>query len=227
MPTPLSREDRAWLVSFIVLAGFVLAVFFHYYLGVYKGLPYPRNTFLIDPTDARMDFYNTFHVFRAGTPYANPHIAYFPFAGVPFYLLNFLPARLVLMLMLAGFVATVVGLLYSALKFLPGYERVTATAILSFLSYPFLFSIDRANIECLLFALLCLFFVAYRRDYLKISVVFLACATAMKLYPGVFVVLFLARKQYKAALGVIALTSLLTVAGAAVFPGEFRVRSTV
>jgi len=166
-----------------------------------------------------MDFYNTFIVFQAGTPYANPRIAYFPFAGVPFYLISFLPARLVLISMLALFVAAVAGLLYRALDFLPRYERLTTTAILSFLSYPFLFGVDRANIECLLFALLCGFFVAYRRNYLKISVGFLACATAMKLYPGVFVVLFLARKQYKAALGTIALTSLLTVVGAAVSQG--------
>jgi len=215
----LKREERAWLVSFIVVVGFAGAVFFHYWLGYYRGLPYPKNTFLFIPSDHSMDFFNLFNPVQTGHPYSYQWSIYFPFAFIPFSLFSFLPARIVHLAFLSIFIGWTVGFLYKHLKFLPHYERPTATFILSFLSYPFLICIDRGNFECLLFVFLCLFFANYQQGNLKRSVFYLACAIAMKAYPGVLVVLFLARKQYKAAIATVVLAILLTVLSAAVYPG--------
>ncbi len=214
----MKREEKAWFVGFIVVAGFALSVFFHYWLGYYRGDPYPRNTFLFLPADHSMDFYNLFNPIQAGNPYSYRWWLYFPFAYLPFSLFTPFSARLVYALFLAVFVGAVVRFLYGRLDFLPRYERATLTFVLSFLTYPFLFCMDRGNFECLLFVFLCLFFTAFRRDRLKLSVFFLACAIAMKAYPGVFVVLFLARRQYRPAAAAVALAGLLTVLGAALLP---------
>ena len=222
----LKREEKAWLVSLIVVAGFSLSVVFHYWLGFYRGDPYPRNTFLFLPSDHSMDFYNLFNPIKAGNPFSYRWWIYFPFAYLPFSLLTPFSARSVYTVFMAIFVGAVVLFLYRRLDFLPPYERATATFILSFLTYPFLFCLDRGNFECLVFVFLCLFFTAFRRDKQKLSVFFLACAIAMKAYPGVFVILFVARRRYKDAFAAVALAGLLTVLSAAVSPagvaGSFR-----
>jgi uncharacterized membrane protein len=63
------------------------------------------------------------------------------------------------------------------------------------------------------------FFALFQRGRYLTAGALLACATAMKLYPGVFGVLLLQRRQYKASALTAVMTLAVTLAAAASFPG--------
>ena len=94
--------------------------------------------------------------------------------------------------------------------------------ILTFLSYPILFTLDRGNLEALVFLFLLLFVNYYQKGDDVKSVIFLSLAIAMKLYPGVFVVLFCADKKYKNIIYTGILVLALSVLSAAVLEGGIQ-----
>ena len=97
-------------------------------------------------------------------------------------------------------------------------ESVSYLFIFTFLSYPFLFVVDRGNIEMLTFAFTYLFFYSYKKNYI-ISLLSLSFAIAMKLFPAVFLLFLIEDKKYKeiilttAAVIFISLVSMLLLKG--------------
>jgi hypothetical protein len=76
-----------------------------------------------------------------------------------------------------------------------------------------LFTLDRGNIEGLAFILLSLFVYFFRLNRIAISAAFLAAASALKVYPAIFVILYLSEKRYREAaifVGILLLISGLT-----------------
>ena len=69
--------------------------------------------------------------------------------------------------------------------------------LVTFLSYPFMFEVDRANLEYVVWASLILFFIFYKKQNYKTAAVMLAFPICMKLYPAVFILLFLQKKRIK------------------------------
>lgn len=72
--------------------------------------------------------------------------------------------------------------------------------LLVFITYPFLFSFYTANFEIISFILLGLFFINYFNKRFNVSALFLGLSVSMKLFPGVFLVYLLIKKQYLLAL---------------------------
>jgi putative copper resistance protein D len=108
------------------------------------------------------------------------------------------PAR-VLYLFLAIFVA---GMIFFCAQFLRTENRIDYVRnvfVFAFLTYPFLFNIDRSNFECLLFVHQALFIYFYTRKKYLLSSIFLSFAVAMKAYPVIFLLLFIADKKFKEA----------------------------
>ena len=96
-----------------------------------------------------------------------------------------------------------------------------ASVILPLLSYGTLFSIDRGNIDQVVFVFTLTFFGFLSRGRVLASAIPLAAAIAMKAYPGALGVLLLARRQYRAAALTGVLTVALTLGALALYPGGF------
>ena len=79
------------------------------------------------------------------------------------------------------------------------------------LSYPVLFTLDRGNLEMVIFLLVGgMFYFVYRRESQWGAGLCLAAAIAMKVYPATLMVLLIAERRFKAAIvaavGAVALT---------------------
>jgi hypothetical protein len=82
--------------------------------------------------------------------------------------------------------------------------------------FPLVILLDRANIEAVLWVFILFGIVAYTRNRLLASAILWAIAAAMKIAPGLFFVLFLARRKYwmfTIAVAATATFSLLALAG--------------
>ena len=213
------------LVLIIVLAGFILSVVYHTVMAKVFGYDYyPYNTFLFWPADRFNDFLN--HFYRAGhlNPYQPPNTftVYFPFTYICVYLLTFLPAKVAFALLFGIFICSFAYYIFSNLPASNYRGKILGVFILTFLSYPILFTVDRGNLEILVFLFLLLFVNYYQKGDNVKSVIFLSLAIAMKLYPGVFVVLFCADKKYKNIIYTGILVLALSVFSAAVLEGGIQ-----
>jgi hypothetical protein len=199
----LLREQKIDIIALIVLAGFSLAVFFHYIMGAYLHAGYPFNTFLLRPEEAFMDYFNSLTYVTAG--YGGGMVGTTGLSFLVWRFLYFISFRNAAVSFLVYSVAVVMYVLVYNMKNLvsapfPRVPRVKLTQsliILSFLSYPVLFTLDRGNIEGFAFMLLSLFVYFFRSNKTWISAVFLAGATALKIYPVIFFILYLSEKKYK------------------------------
>lgn len=211
-----NKNRKLGLITGILCLGFLFSVVFHYVCGYYLKLGYPYNTFLFNPSDHFYDFYHVYKItmdFNAGR---FPYVAYFPFTHIIISLLTLLPKGAALLLTIAVFGLTLVLQLFRFAVNQIGnrLQKVQTLAILGFMSYPVLFSIDRANIEVLIYVLLsCFLYFYYVRRLRWASILFLSAAIAMKYYPAVLLILFLSDRKYKEALYAALCAIGLTVAG--------------
>ncbi len=197
-----AKRRRLSLLASIVLIGTSAAVVFHYVMAYYLGRGYPYNTFLFLPSDHFNDWNNTYRYvlhFLQGRP---APFVYFPFAFLLVAGATLLPMSVGLALLVLAYVSGLVTLLWrTVLDVLPGRQlKLQYAVILVALSYPVLFTLDRGNLEMLVFLLVGgMFFFVYRRPSGWGAGLCLAAAVAMKLYPATLVVLLLAERRLKAA----------------------------
>lgn len=215
----MQRSAKVWWICTIIILGLVLAILYHSFVGIVMRAGYPSNTFLFRSDLIFTDFFDVFVQVKAGFPLGNKACPYFPFAFVPLYALAWMSAADALKIVIFLFSAFTFWLFWRRLDFMPVKQRTLATTILTFATYPFLFCINRGNLEMIVLLLIYGFIVTFERGKYFLAAVFLACATAMKLHPGVLGVLLLHRRQYKASAVTAVVTALLTVAPAAAFPG--------
>ncbi len=216
----IANCDKVKLMCFIIVIGFTLSVILHYILGSYAGLkPYYYTTFLFDPTDKFNDFYNIFHATENLDPYAVPLSVYFPFTFFVVYPLTFLKAGAAFILTLIIFTSF---LLWYLMRYVPAnnaLEKYFYIFVFTLMSYPVLFNIDRGNFEIYLFVFMILFVFFFQKEQYFVSVIFLSLAISMKMYPGVFIVLFLFEKKYRYVFYAAILTVLLTICSASLLNG--------
>jgi hypothetical protein len=227
----MEQARKVDIITSIVLVGFVVAVVFHYIMGMYQGVGFPYNTFLFDPTDRFNDLFNSFHIAGNFDPYVqkvgyDPAV-YFPFAytllcSINFFQSqNFFPALIIILslfavFLIAGNYLALVNLNMSKANL---YKNIF---ILSFLSYPFLFVVDRANIECILFIFLAGFLYFFlEKKYFK-SALLLSLAVAMKGYPGLFWLLFIKERKFKELAVSVAFSAIITIGSLLLFRGTLQ-----
>jgi len=214
------KSDRIFTVVFIIVAGFALSVIFHYSMGNYFGFnSYPHNTFLFTPADKFNDFFNIYRATEHLNPYSNPLCCYFPFTYMPVYLLTLIPEKLALAILVGIFICSVYYIVYRSNSRADKYLKNLCAFSFTFMSYPVLFTIDRGNLEIIVFLFLAIFFYYYQAGDDKKSVFFLALASAMKLYPGIFVVLFLADRKYKSAAYTVVIAIVVSLVSASILSG--------
>lgn len=213
----MKKLQKIDIISIIIIAGFSLAVFYHYILGTYLGLSYPYNTFLFRPDDKFMDFFNL-----SAKPYVNGQLflIQFPFGQRLAQSFTIFPPKIGLVVFFTVFISFFLYVNYSNLKTSIKEQTIKNVFVFSFLTYPFLFVVDRANIEIFVFIFLYLFIYFYRKQQTLISIIFLACAISMKLFPGVFVILLASDKRYKEILYTFLLVMLISVCGYLSYEGN-------
>src|SRR4030042_1508357 len=103
---PMRNEERIMLLVLIIVAGFSIAVAYHYVMGYYLGKPWPANSFLHTPDARFWDFKLVVRQSAALDPFGADIGG---FAGAPFaqfvgYLFSLIkPALLQLPIFLGSF----------------------------------------------------------------------------------------------------------------------------
>jgi len=149
----MNKLQKIDTISIIIIAGFSFAVFYHYILGTYLGLTYPYDTFLFRPDDKFMDFFN-----MLVSPYRDGkfHNVQFPFGQRLAQSFTIFPPNIGLAVFFAIFVSFFLYVNYSNLKISIKEQTIKNVFVFSFLTYPFLFVVDIANIEVFVFIFLSL-----------------------------------------------------------------------
>ncbi|MBV9576516.1 MAG: DUF2029 domain-containing protein [Gammaproteobacteria bacterium] len=80
-----------------------------------------------------------------------------------------------------------------------------------FLSFPVLYCFDRGNFEMMIFVLLSWSIIFFSQQRYYLSAIFLACAASTKIFPILFLLLFIKQKQFKPAIFTCVLFSLLCI----------------
>jgi len=208
----LDRKRKIEFLSLFTLAGFSLGVIFYYI--------FLNNPFLFIPQDRFNDFFNVLKWNQYLPAEPSPNRSYFPFTYIIINVFNLIRPEI-----LSLFVFTIVFFYFFikySLKNTKTEDKVVDCKnvfIFSFFSYPVLFLIDRANFESFVFIFLSLFIYFYQNKKILIGALFLSLAISMKLFPAVFIILFLSDKKYKEAAYtviftvIISLSSLLFLTG--------------
>jgi hypothetical protein len=192
-----------------LLIVFVISVFYHFFFhGYYLSSPWPLNSIFQPSNKFANDFTRMIELSSELNPYEkmrnifpNEVNPYFFLSYIYFYSLSLLSKKIsvnviyCLYCIIFTVVFALINLKYFSIKkygFKPFF-------IATFLSFPFLFLIDRGNIESLIFIFLYLgLFFYYQKQNLYLSSFFLVLATALKPYFGIFFVLYLWDKKFKA-----------------------------
>lgn len=212
----MNKRGKIDIISIIIIIGFVFAVFYHYVLGTYLGISYPYNTFLFRPNDRFMDFFN-----MLPSPYLDGKLflTQFPFGQRLAQSFSIMPKSIAFLVFATFFITFFTYVNYSNLKVSNSEQNFKNVIIFSFMTYPFLFTFDRGNIEIFVFLFLYLFIIFYKKQKILLSIVFLSFAISMKLFPAVFLVLLWSDKYYKEALYAALLVITITLCAYASYDG--------
>ena len=218
----MDRTDKIRLICRIAVIGMILALLYHGVARLILHQPYPYNTFLFRQVATFSDFTDFIKPIRSGSPLSVIMSVYFPFTYVTLYPLVWLPPLAGIAVLVLLFGGGLFCFAWSRLGFLEGRARLAAAVTVSFVSYPFLFCVNRANVEMIVFLFLVGFLLLFLRGRYLAAAVLLGGATAMKLYPGLFGLLLLKQRRYGAAAVTAAVTLILTIVPAMAFPGGIR-----
>jgi len=216
----MDKDKKINFVIAIILTGFMCSVCFHYIKGYYFHLPYPHNTFLFTPGDKFADYFNILNWNKDLNPYfQNVATAQYPLLNFLSYLLSLINRLISFCLYNAVVISLFCYLNAIALDCKDKIQLYIRTFVFSFLTYPFLFTIDRGNFESLLCVFLMLFIYFYQQKKYIVSTLFLAFAISMKLFPVFLVVLLIAEKKYRQLLFAILFVAGITLLCLATFSG--------
>jgi len=213
----LSKTDKLRLATLVLMVGFALSVFMHYWFGAYCGYRYPYSTYLVRPSDTMLidNIVTKNHCFgdllavcihaEKRDPYfasiPQPFNAprsfpsnYFPFGAMLPYPFTLVPYPWAVGIFIATFLAILVAFNWYFMRTGDPYADAISIAALTLMNYPAQMVVDRGNIEAYTFAFLAGFIVLLTRRRPLPSAAFLGAAIAMKAVPLVFLPLC-----YKAA----------------------------
>lgn len=248
----LDKEKKVKIIANGIFLGFVLSIFCQFvFYSLILGFSDPWNTPLIPYSNIFTDYIEIVGKISAFNPYfSDGGSNYFPFAYYVFAVFSFFPLILGIVLYLGLFTVLFFAInkyeLGSAGLRISGISqkyknKLTDTSKLSFfrifnyffetnfnlivftfLSFPVLFLFERGNCENYLFIFLWLFIYFYRENKFQLSALFLSLAICMKLYPAVFIVLFIKQKKYKEIVLVAIYSVLITFTCLLFFKGGFN-----
>lgn len=222
----MDKTKKVFLLANIVLIGFFLSVIIYYILAQYLNFPYPFNTFLFLPENAFGDFLAPMNAVKDFAPYNEPNVMtnYFPLAYIimfPFSLIknNYVSYVIFASMFLIGF--TYLNNKNITCESLTKIDNFQNVFILTFLSLPSLYLLDRGNFDMFLFFLLAGFIYAFKSEKYLLSAILLALENAIKPFPLLFLLLFLQKKKYKEFFLSLIITGALVISGFLILKGAF------
>jgi hypothetical protein len=227
----MSKKDKINLMSLIIFVGFCFAMYFsfivydhyldHNYWSKVSILFYPDDRFndfkhaLLNPNIIALEPYEL-----SGRSMIN---AYFPFTYIFFCPITLLTEHQGLALFFITFTS---GMIFANYHFLKtkddnNVDLIRNVFIFSLLTYPFLLTIDRANIEGWIFLLYVGFLISYAQKKYERAAIIIGIAASIKFYPGMLAFLFLKDKKYKEFLLFVGFSAFLTIISLLAFKGGF------
>ncbi len=179
--------------AFIVLCINAAYCFYNEYA---LGLGYPYSTFLFNPEDRFADFFKVIDAFHIADTWGegNPYDLMYKFYAMPFSTLYYYSFALLIRLVGSGIL--VYGLLNLVLAawhwwYCRRNGNPNGAIVLSLLSYPVLYAIDRGNFAILVYLLV---FTALTTSRDTVAMIMLAAATALKITPVIFIIATLLKR---------------------------------
>jgi len=231
----MQRTQKIKILSSIILIGFSISVLYSYVFGGYLHLNFPFNTFLMPADSPFTDFTNYIkcNSIQSFNPYINNEyfpntkstcqIGYLPFGALINCLFAlFASKKLALLFFLTLFIVGWIFFVYKNFKLDNKLDNLNSFFTITFLSYPFLFAIDRGNLELYMFLLLscfCFFCTSRKRNLSNLALLCLSLAIAIKPFPVLLMILLIDKKKWKEILVVIALVLLICILSLFCFKG--------
>jgi hypothetical protein len=204
-----SKSEKLRLATLVLMVGFALSVFIHYWLGAYCGYRYPYSTYLLRPSDTMLidNIVTKNHCFgdllavcihaenrdpyfaSIPQPFDDPRSFpsnYFPFGAMLPYPLTLVPYPWAVGIFIAGFVSLLLAFNWYFMRTGDPYGDAISITALTLMNYPAQVVVDRGNIEAAVFAFLAGFVVLVIRRKQAAAAVFLGAAIAMKAVPAIF-----------------------------------------
>ena len=199
------NQVRTEILVSIITIGFIIALFSKYVQGAYLHMDFPFNTFLFAPDDRFRDFYGPYIQAQNLEAYINkPGLVisqYFPFLYLLLYPFTFLEMHTASYLFSAIFytLAIAISWLYiSKLTHIKTFaSKATTTAVFTLMNYGMLFCFDRGNVEIIVYLLLCIAFLFFLKNNIKIFSLFIILATMVKPYIGLYSIILIDLKDKK------------------------------
>lgn len=218
----MEKSEKVLLLSTIVLVGFVVAVIFHYILGFYLKSGPGFSTFLCPSFAAFCDIFNVLPYIKDFKPYQELTlwVVYFPLTYIlmfPFALIK--NKILAYLLYISGFLIylTFMNIRNFWCEKFSKIQNLQNIFILTTITYPFLYILDKGNSDMFLFIIFGLFVYAFKDKKYFLAAILLAIQNACKPFAVLFLFLFLFRKKYKEFFLSLILTLMLIVIGFMVF----------
>lgn len=198
---PLNRKQKILVISIIITIGFISALIYNFiYMGFFLHKDYPFNTFLFIPADRFNDFIYHYKDLLSKNEFikypldlSNPPFPYLLFSL--FFLIK--PINFAIYAYTSVFIFFFFFFNLYQLKSKDKLFNLINAGIWTFLSYPFLFLIDRGNLEIFNFIFLYFFILFINKKNYLLSTIFLAACISLKTYPFVLLILFLLYKKYR------------------------------
>lgn len=222
----MEKTEKISIISNIVLVGFVFGIIYHYVLGFYLNLGTHFNSFLYPASAAFCDFWGPFPYLHKFAPYSevNLWIVYFPLAYIlmtPFALIS--NEVVSYLLYISGFLAYFIFMNVKSFS-CPNFNKLQNFQnifIITAMSYPVLYILDKGNFDMFLFVILGLFAYFFKAEKYFIAAILLAIETAIKPFTFLFFILFLFKKRFKEFFLAVLLTFILIISSFFFFNGGF------
>lgn len=222
----MEKSQKVLLLSSIILVGFTIGVIYHYILGFYLHAGEPYNSFLYPPSMAFCDIFGILPYIEDFKPYQDITlwVVYFPLTYIFMLPFAFIKSKiLAYWLYISGFIIYLIFMDCKAFycKNLNKLENFQNIFIITAMSYPVLYNLDKGNFDMYLFIIFGLCVYAFKSEKYFISSVLLAIANAIKPFTILFLILFLLKKKYKEFFLSVILMTLLIIGGFMIFPDNF------
>lgn len=223
----MDKEKKINLLTTIILIGFVFGIIYHYIWKFYFGSYQALSTFLFPTNGSFCDFWGSFEYIKDLKPYqgdAGLWVTYFPVAyifTIPFaFIKNLMISYLIYIMPFISY------LIYMNIKnfnckTFSKIQNFQNIFILTFMTYPFLYSLDKGNFDMFMFVILGLFVYAFKKEKYLLAAILLTIENSIKPFTFLFLVLFLIKKRYKEFFLSLILTIILILGGFLIFPDNY------
>ena len=215
------------LLLVIVAVGHLIAGIYYYWNAVYLGKPYPYNSYLSYPPARFTDYDNMILMCRNLNPYHDhSRSGYPPLANILFYLFSPFSMGFGFFLYLIPPACFLVWAGRRLLSSLSKLQQLLTIVFILIFSYPFVFTLDRGNLEFYIMIALGAFFLFYNAKagwQRELACLGLAAGISLKIYPLLLLLLPLKDRRHLDCLKILLMAEVLTLGAALTFVGGAQV----